>query len=51
MIRFIAGLSLLCAMPLLYDEGMIAVVVGIVGMILFAYGLVNVANREMENGD
>jgi len=51
MIRFIAGLSLLCAMPLLYDEEMIAVVVGIAGVIVFAYGLVNVANREMENGD
>ena len=49
MIRFIAGVALLCAAPLLYDEAMIAVVVGIVGVILFAYGMVRVANSEMEN--
>jgi hypothetical protein len=49
MIRLIAGITLLCAAPLLYDEGMIAVTVGIIGVIVFAYGMVRVANSEMEN--
>lgn len=39
MLRFIAGFMLLCAAPMLYDEGNIAIVVGIVGVIIFVYGV------------
>lgn len=48
MLRFIAGLMLLIAAPFLYDEGSIAALIGIVGVVLFAYGTKWALENQME---